>query len=608
MKLIKSLFMTVLSLTVALSVFVFPVSADSSIGIDSLQDLRNMENNPTANYHLTDDIVVTEADGEFKPLFSATNQFKGVFDGKGYSIVGINISSVKSSSGSSAYSGIFAYNSGTIKNLNVENATASASDSKYAYLGVISAINLGTIENCYVSGISAAKNIDITAYTGGVCGEMLKGEIINTVSYVNVYSSGGEQYTGGILGYTEKGTVKQCAAYGSVFANGIDRTMDGYGGGIIGFSRAGTEVTDCLFGGGIIVEKTSNSYIGGVSGLTYGKVDGFVSYGTLTPSEVISHIYIGGVAGEDSSADVKYAYYLEGTINEDITGRNGKELTKKQLGDQSSYDGLDFSAVWEISDGVIKLKGLPEPSSNDVISKLTGIKIETLPKKLDYVQGDPTLDLTGLKVSAIYTDKTVALEQNEYTVGGYNYVIAGKQTITVTYKGYTATFTINVAKTTASVITPSDVTDGAYQDGNQNGKVPENKPASSTSTKSESSKVTASANSNTSVVLGGNAVIDTLEDEETTSSTNNKNTADSSQSNNGDTTTIGADIDDVSSDTTGGTISPLVIVILLIIAVALVAAAVIWFILKSKSQTPQNEVSNEELEEVEYVENDVYDK
>ncbi len=609
MKTIKYVLLSLLALSVACSVFLIPASADTSIAVGSLKELREMENDPTATYHLTGDIVVTEADGEFTPLFSATNQFKGVLDGKGYSIVGIDIASVKSTSGSSAYAGIFAYNSGTIKNLNVENATVTNENSKYAYSGVIAGVNLGTIENCYVSGNVNNKSIAVTAYTGGVCGEMLKGEVINTVSYVNVYSSGGQQYTGGILGYTEKGIVKQCASFGSIFANGIDRRMDGYGGGIVGFSRAGTEFTDCLFGGGIIVEKTSNAYIGGVSGLTYGKVDGFVSYGTMTPSEVISHIYIGGVAGEDHTADVKYAYYLEGTINEEITGRHGKELTSAQLSDQSSYDGLNFSTVWEITKDGIGLKGLPAPGKDDVISELTGIKIDSLPQKLDYVQGDPVLDLTGLKVSAVYTDKIVNLLQNEYTVGGYNYVISGEQIITVTYKGFSDTFKIKVAKTTASVIIPSDVTQGSYQEGNSNGKIPAKKPTSDNkdfSSKNEtSSKSNSSVSSTASVVLGGN-VVDTLDDEEETTSADN-NTSETKDGNEVLAGNVTSDNTDSKNDVVG-LLSPLIIVILIIVSLAVVATVVIWFILKSKSETPQNEVSNDELKEVEFDENDVYNK
>ena len=730
MKFIKSVLMSILAVSVFCSVCCFPVSADTSIGIGSVEDLKKMEGNPKASYYLTKDIVFDETDEAFIPLFSATNQFKGELDGKGFSIQNINISSVKSTAGSSSYSGIFAYNSGTIKNLNVENATVQGGGNKYSYTGVIAAINLGNIENCYVSGTNNNLDVQITAYTGGVCGQMLKGEIKNTVSYANIYSSKGEQYTGGIVGYTEKGTIDKCAYFGSMFLNGVDTTMDGYGGGIAGFSRAGTEFTNCLFGGGVIVEKTSNSYIGGVSGLTYGKVNGFVSYGTLTPSEVISHIYIGGVAGEDSDAEVTNAYYLKSTINEEITGLNGKELSEDEFLNASNFAGLDFSSVWEITDDGVKLKGLPEPSSEDVISELVGIKIEKLPKKLDYVQGDPALDLTGLEVLAVYSDKTTPLQQNEYTVGGYNFVIAGEQIITITYKGFTADFTINVEKSKETIIMPSSPTDGSYQEGTSTGKHPDKKPSGSTSSKDDKPSGNASKPGNNStlssgMVIGGNVVEDTLDDSDSNIS-NSTVSDDSSALNNSNSTSEGtingssqvgdkpinnsskgsdtsaihnaSDISSVNDDSVSGNgsggsatsddknnpandsskdtavssgtafedddnsfegdnsvsdnlkpsennietaesdargeapgdnntigtvgntnsvasqpkvpgpVSPWIIVVVIIIGIVAVAAIVIWFVLKSKSKLPENEISNEELEEVENDENDVYNK
>ncbi len=609
----KSLIICVLAGLIVLSLVfsAISVSAESSIAISTVDDLKKMVDKPEATYHLTNDIVFTESDGEFAPLFSATNQFKGTFDGKGHSIIGVNVSSAKSSTGSSSYSGIFAYNAGTIKNLNVENSSATVEKSKYAYTGILVAVNLGTIDNCYVSGESRNKNIEITAYTGGICGQMLKGEITNSVSYANIYSSGGEQYTGGIAGYTEKGIINKTASFGSIFVNGIDTTMDGYAGGVTGFSRAGSEFSDCLFGGGIIVEKTSNAYIGGVSGITFGSVKSSVSYGTLTPSEVISHIYIGGAVGEESNATVKYAYHLKGTINEEITGKSSKELTDAELIDRNSYDGFDFSSVWSISDGKISLVGLPSPSNKDVISQLSGIKINKKPTKLEYVQGDPALDLTGLMVSAVYSNgDTIALKQNEYTVGGYNYVITGKQTITVSYKGFTDTFDINVKKTSAGVIAPSGVTDGSYQDGNSNGVVSNKKPGSADK-ETSSKKPAGSVSSNTGGNLGPNAVIDTLEDNDTTVSegTESKNASNDSKDDTASTESSGSN----RKTTFGGKLhsavtSPAGIIVIIIVLLAIIGFAVVWFILKNKSKSVENEVSNDELKEVNFDENDVYNK
>ncbi len=74
-------------------------------------------------------------------------------------------------------------------------------------------------------------------------------------------------------------------------------------------------------------------------------------------------------------------------------------------------------------------------------------KIEiTSPEKTEYTQGEK-LDLSGLVVTAIYSDGSeVQLQDNDYTVSGYDPNAIGEQTVTVTYGGKTATFTIIVTE------------------------------------------------------------------------------------------------------------------------------------------------------------------
>lgn len=76
--------------------------------------------------------------------------------------------------------------------------------------------------------------------------------------------------------------------------------------------------------------------------------------------------------------------------------------------------------------------------------KLTGIYIDTMPTKREYERKE-SLDLTGLVVMATYTDDSeVAI--TDYTVSGYNALKNGMQTVTVTYNGFTTTFTVTVGQ------------------------------------------------------------------------------------------------------------------------------------------------------------------
>ena len=73
---------------------------------------------------------------------------------------------------------------------------------------------------------------------------------------------------------------------------------------------------------------------------------------------------------------------------------------------------------------------------------LAGITV-TAPTKTVYEQGQ-SLDTTGMVVTAVYADETTAVIEAGYEVTGYVAETLGQQTVTVTYEGFTATFTVTV--------------------------------------------------------------------------------------------------------------------------------------------------------------------
>ena len=77
------------------------------------------------------------------------------------------------------------------------------------------------------------------------------------------------------------------------------------------------------------------------------------------------------------------------------------------------------------------------------------IEITNEPDVYTYAFDAQSLDLTGLEVTAYFSDETsVVLESSKYQVSGFTAGIPGEQTITVSYtyknKKVTATFTVNV--------------------------------------------------------------------------------------------------------------------------------------------------------------------
>ena len=114
-------------------------------------------------------------------------------------------------------------------------------------------------------------------------------------------------------------------------------------------------------------------------------------------------------------------------------------------GFDSSKEGKNTITVnWTAPSGSTYEKTL-ELTIVDPTPKLTGIFIETEPTKTAYELREK-LDLTGMVVKGIYTDGSKK-EITDYTTSGYNALKKGTHTITVTYEGFTDTFTVTVGET-----------------------------------------------------------------------------------------------------------------------------------------------------------------
>lgn len=71
------------------------------------------------------------------------------------------------------------------------------------------------------------------------------------------------------------------------------------------------------------------------------------------------------------------------------------------------------------------------------------VSVKTLPGKTEYNQGE-TLDTAGLVVTVTYSDGTETDITEGFTVAGFEPQTVGKQTVTVTYEGFPATFDVTV--------------------------------------------------------------------------------------------------------------------------------------------------------------------
>ena len=181
---------------------------------------------------------------------SPETPFAGVFDGNGFTISRINISS------SGNYVGLFGYCSGTIKNLGLASGTITAnstSDSS-AYVGALVGWLSGTIDNCY-SNASVNATLVKDSYVGGLIGAN-DGLVTNSHCGGNVvanYSYAG--YAGGFVGLNQK-SIKDSYATGNVTCNSAN--FMAYAGGFVGTSTA--TIQDCYAAGNVTAKGSAFSY------------------------------------------------------------------------------------------------------------------------------------------------------------------------------------------------------------------------------------------------------------------------------------------------------------------------------------------------------------
>ena len=251
---------------------------------------------------------------EWKAIGSYAAPFAGVFDGDGYSVVGLNYNSTLTNDVANSGHALFSTISGTVKNLTVSGTVSSVA----RYTAVVVGNNAGgTVTNCTAYGaVYGYGNV------GGVVG-ISNGLISGCVNYADVYDNAvtGAYRFGGVVGTLATGSVSDCVNYGAVKV----KTGSGPIAGVVGYMEgAATTVSGCINYGYVNYVKTvaasTMTYTGGVVGLSsgesvtdcknYGPVDGADRIGgvlawtrtaTLTNSvnhgAVIGTQYVGGVIG-----------------------------------------------------------------------------------------------------------------------------------------------------------------------------------------------------------------------------------------------------------------------------------------------------------------------
>ena len=259
---------------------------------------------------LLGDVTLT---GNWTAVGTAAEPFKGTFDGKGYTITGLNIPT-----NDNEYVGLIGMlDGGTVKNVKFASVSVNGKDDVGTAVGRI--INGGTVSGVQVLGgtVSGAKRV------GGVVGSIkASGTVSDCTNAAAVNAS--DRNAGGIVGsayYTVTGQqmyITNCANNGAVTASGVC-------GGIVSLSAANVS-------GNTNTAAVSGTEVGGIVGeqKSYGSVTNNTNSGAVTNTGGNAAYGAGGIIGwlRYHGTDEANAYAVSDIIS--VTGnKNSGSVTGK---------------------------------------------------------------------------------------------------------------------------------------------------------------------------------------------------------------------------------------------------------------------------------------
>jgi hypothetical protein len=266
-------------------------TADELKGLQSLVE-NNIQDFSGKTIKLGSNIALT---GTWTPIGSDTRQFKGIFDGQGYTISGLSVNGGN-------YAGLFGYvgEDGQIKNLNV---VATKIKTNLSTAGGLVAYYASTkpIENC---GAKADSIISIGSVVNDGSGGGLVGYASAALTIANSFASGNVSVRATV------GSTSSSFAYV-------------YSGGLVGAGREGVTITNS-YASGNISNISATDYKGGIFG--------YYSSGSNTS------VYYNS-AGADKAAGSGSPTGIMAMSAENLKKRN-------------TFSNWDFNTIWGIDEGV----------------------------------------------------------------------------------------------------------------------------------------------------------------------------------------------------------------------------------------------------------------
>lgn len=460
----------------------------------------------SGSYTLTKDIIVTEPyaydfigtfDGNGHTVtldITASTANVGLFSKLAGGAVVKNVKVDGTVSGTEGVAGIAAQANGATISGCINCAEISATERHVG--GIVGKLRGGTVENCYNTGaISSSRTRPINM--GGIAGYVDGGASVENCYNTGSITGSGDN-TAAVVGWNAA-TVKNCYYLESTYKVGSCGNGD--------YTDPTVSKTDAEMRSGDIITLLGSAFMakaGDYPALSWETPTAAVLF-AIAPAnatlEINGGTYTGSTTVALPAADTPYSYTVScdgyttktGTVtvtNKDNPVADPANVTVTLAEDTSAWVNVTFNVTptgaaltvkrgdTEIepqSDGSYKLlkdhtytytaetaeegyepaagEVTPDESSTQTVAlkKVQSIAVTKAPTKTEYYKGDAELDLTGMVLTVKYegTDETRTIE-GDYAAAGVTYEGFStekpieSQTVTVKYRGKTATFTIKV--------------------------------------------------------------------------------------------------------------------------------------------------------------------
>lgn len=460
----------------------------------------------SGSYTLTKDIIVTEPyASDFSGTFdgngytvtldiTASTANVGLFSKLAGGAVVRNVKVDGTVSGTEGVAGIAAQANGATISGCINCAEISATERHVG--GIVGKLRGGTVENCYNTGaISSSRTRPINM--GGIAGYVDGGASVENCYNTGSITGSGDN-TAAVVGWNAA-TVKNCYYLESTYKVGSCGNGD--------YTDPTVSKTDAEMRSGDIITLLGSAFMakaGDYPALSWETPTAAVSF-TIAPAnatlEINGGTYTGSTTVALPAADTPYSYtvscdgYTTKTGSVTVTDKDNPVATPDSVTvtlekDAAKWVTVTFTvtpagAALTLKDGetqVTPTEGTTykllkdhtytytaetaeegyEPAAGEVtpdesstqtvaLKKVQSIAVTKAPTKTEYYKGDAELDLTGMVLTVKYegTDETRTIE-GDYAAAGVTCEGFStekpieSQTVTVKYRGKTATFTIKV--------------------------------------------------------------------------------------------------------------------------------------------------------------------